>query len=187
MTQSVLLTVRPLPATPVVVQQPVSQDAIAGQTARFTAMATSQITVQWQMQVKGGKFMNIPNALSNTLTVSVVAADNGNQYRAVFNGKVMSSAATLTVAKPPVIRTQPMDQMAPAGKPVSFSAASAFPTATVQWQVSVDGGETYSNIAGATGLRLTLTAQAAANGNLYRAVFTYPVGMATTRAAVLLV
>jgi hypothetical protein len=57
----------------------------------------------------------------------------------------------------------------------------------VQWQVSTDGGKTFSNILGATAATLTLTAQAGQNGDEYQAVFTNPVGQASTDAAILLV
>jgi hypothetical protein len=52
--------------------------------------------------------------------------------------------------------------------------------------VSVDGGQTYSNIASAAGLRLTFTATAQQNDDFYRAVFTDPVGQATTGDALLI-
>ena len=41
----------------------------------------------------------------------------------------------------------------------------------MQWQVSTDGGVTYSNIAGATSTTLTFITSLSENGYLYRAVF----------------
>ena len=55
-----------------------------------------------------------------------------------------------------------------------------------QWQVSIDGGNTFTNIDGATSTTLTLnTTTASENGDLYRAVFTNFLGSATTTAALL--
>jgi hypothetical protein len=154
------------------------------------AVSNPAATVQWQVRAKGSAtFVNIPGATSGTLTFVAQATDNGNQYRAVFsNGHSVSTAVVkLTLGVAPVVTLPPADQTVAVGKTVTFTAAvSASPAATVQWQVSVDGGQTYSNIAGATGLRLTFKAQAQQNGNLYRAVFTNPIGKATTAAALLM-
>ena len=72
------------------------------------------------------------------------------------------------------------------GHSVTFTtAAIGRPTPTVQWQVSTNGGRTWSNISGATSTKLTFTAAASQDENRYRAVFTDTCGTATTRAATL--
>ena len=54
----------------------------------------------------------------------------------------------------------------------------------MQWQVSTDGGSTWSNISGATSTTFTLsTTTTSENGYKYRAVFTNSLGFATTTAA----
>ena len=63
------------------------------------------------------------------------------------------------------------------------AGASGAPTPTVQWQVSTNGGATFTDIPGATSGGLALTAAAGANGNQYRAVFTNTDGTATSNAA----
>ncbi len=58
----------------------------------------------------------------------------------------------------------------------------------MQWQVSTDGGVTFTIVAGATGTSLTITSTTASeNGYEYRAVFTNSLGSATTAAALLTV
>src|SRR5581483_3867438 len=48
---------------------------------------------------------------------------------------------------PPTVTTKPVDQTVTAGQTATFSAAAtSFPTATVQWQVSSDGGSSWSDI-----------------------------------------
>jgi hypothetical protein len=59
---------------------------------------------------------------------------------------------------------------------------------TVQWQVSTDGGATFTDIGGATSTTLAFTAAGSMSGYKYRAVFTSPAGCAspaTTTAATL--
>ena len=58
----------------------------------------------------------------------------------------------------------------------------------MQWQVSTDGGLTWSNISGATSTTFTLsTTTTSENGYEYRAVFTNSLGSATTTVALLTV
>ena len=181
---------------PTVTTQPASQTVTAGQTATFTAAASGNPTptVQWQVSIDGGStFSNISGATSTTLTLSnTAAAQNGDEYQAVFSnsvGTATTSAATLTVDFAPTVTTQPASQTVTAGQTATFTAAaSGNPTPTVQWQVSTNGGPTFSNIAGATSTTLTLSnTTTAQNGDEYQAVFTNSVGTATTSAATLTV
>jgi hypothetical protein len=79
--------------------------------------------------------------------------------------------------------------MAAAGQQVTFTAvALGTPLPIVQWQVSNDGGKTWSTLSGATSTTLTLNnVQVSQNGYQYRAVFTTSAGSATTSAATLTV
>jgi hypothetical protein len=175
---------------------PTSQTAAAGQTATFTAAATGNPTptVQWQVSTNGGtSYNNLSGATSATLTLSgVTASQNGYRYRAVFTnslGSATSTAATLTVQFAPTVTTNPTSQTVTAGHNATFTAtATGNSTPTVQWQVSTDGGVTFTNIAGATSATLTLSSVTASlNGYWYRAVFTNSLGSATTTAALLTV
>jgi hypothetical protein len=67
------------------------------------------------------------------------------------------------------------------------AAASGLPAPAVQWQVSTDGGTTFTNVTGATSPTLTFVAYEGMNRYHYRAVFTNPYGAATTTDAVLYV
>ena len=57
----------------------------------------------------------------------------------------------------------------------------------MQWQVSTNGGSTFSNLSGATSPTLSFTSSSGQTGNEYRAVFTNSVGSKTTNAATLTV
>jgi sugar lactone lactonase YvrE len=183
------------PTLPSVTTNPVSQTATAGSNVTFTSAATGNPTptVQWQVSAGGGSFTNLSGATSTTLTLTgLTASMNGNQYQAVFTnsvGSATTTAATLTVNFAPSVTTSPASQTVTAGSNVTFtSAATGNPTPTVQWQVSANGGASYTNLAGATSTTLTLTGVTASqNGYLYQAVFTNSVGSATTGAATLTV
>ncbi len=64
-----------------------------------------------------------------------------------FQAQVTDTEVTLASGTAPAITTQPVDQTATAGQITAFTAAaSGTPTPTVQWQVSTDGGNTFTNI-----------------------------------------
>src|SRR5208283_2123119 len=88
----------------------------------------------------------------------------------------------------PTVTTNPTSQTVTAAGSASFTAAaSGTPAPTVQWQVSTDGGATFSNVSGATSATYGFTAAAVQNANEFRAVFTNSAGTATTTAATLTV
>ena len=89
--------------------------------------------------------------------------ENENEYEAVFTlGLVTATttAATLTVDFL-TITTQASSQTVIAGNKVTFTAAAtANPSATVQWEVSSDGGSTFTAITGATSTSYSFTSDA---------------------------
>jgi alpha-tubulin suppressor-like RCC1 family protein len=98
----------------------------------------------------------------------------------------ISATTTLSVHTAPVVTTNPVSQTLNAGSSVTFTAAaSGFPVPTVQWQISTDGGTTFTDMSGETSTTLTFTAAPSHNGNQFRAVFTNVVSQATTTAATL--
>jgi hypothetical protein len=192
-TTAATLTVTSAPA---ITTNPTSTTVNAGQTASFSAAASGDPTptVQWQLSTDGGAtFNNIGGATATTLTLSnVTSAQNATKYRAVFTnsiGSATTTAATLTVNFAPSVTTNPGSQtVTNGGGTASFvAAANGNPTPTVQWQLSTNGGVSFSNISGATSTTLSFTAVQGNNGNQYRAVFTNSVGSATTTAATLTV
>jgi hypothetical protein len=98
-------------------------------------------------------------------------------------------AVTLNVNTAPVVTLNPANVTVTAPAAATFTAAaSGVPTPNVQWQVSTDGGLTFSNLVGQNSTTLTINPTTAAmNGNKYRAVFSNIAGSATTTAATLTV
>ena len=88
----------------------------------------------------------------------------------------------------PQITTQPLNQAVTVGQTASFgAAASGIPSPTVQWQVSIDSGGTWSDVSGATATTLAFVAQFSDNGKQYHAVFANVAGTATSDPATLTV
>ncbi len=196
-TSAAILTVQTAQAAPVVTQNPASTTVAPGATASFVAAASGNPTptVQWQQSTDGGAtFTNIAGATFNTLSFTASASQNGYQYRAVFSNTINSvtntattTAAILTVqaatSGAPVITQNPSSLTVAPGATASFSAAATGnPTPTVQWQLSTDGGATFTNIPGATSTTLSFPASLSQNGNQYRAVFSSTANTVTNTA-----
>jgi len=133
----------------------------------------------------------VGGAVSTTYSFSATSSENGYRYRAVFTnsvGHATTAAATLTVTSAPSITSSPTSESVAAGSTASFSAsASGSPTPTLQWQVSTNGGSSFTNVGGAVSKTYSFSATSSENGNQYQAVFTNSVGHATTAAATLTV
>jgi MBG domain/Kelch motif/Immunoglobulin domain/Immunoglobulin I-set domain/Galactose oxidase, central domain len=182
-------------AAPSIVTSPMSQTVVSGSSVTLSATATGYPapTVQWQQSTNGTNWSNLSGATSSSYTISgVTNSQNGYQYRAVFRntvGSATTAAATLTVQYAPTVTRNPANATVNAGQTATFTAAaSGNPAPAVQWQVSTNGGTTWTSISGATGTTLTLTnVTASQNAYRYRAVFTNTLGTATTSSATLTV
>jgi hypothetical protein len=96
-------------------------------------------------------------------------------------------AVQFSTGSVPLISTNPTSQTVTAGANVSFTASAA-DAWSVQWQVSTDGGKTFTPISGAISTTLTLNnVTTAMSGYEYEAVFTNGIGSISTSAATLTV
>lgn len=206
------LTVTAAASAPSFITQPGDAMVSEGGDATFTVAVDGSPTptLQWQYSDDGGSnFQNVTEGglgtgtTTTTLTVSSVSAGmNGYVFRCVATNSeasVNSESATLTVngaAVAPVITTQPQSQTVTEGENVSFTvAASGEPTPSVQWQVSMNSGSTWSDltnglggVTGATSTTLQIAAVATGlSGYQYHAVASNASGDATSDAATLTV
>ncbi len=181
---------------PHIEQQPLNKTVTEGESAEFHSTATGNPTptVQWELSTDGGaSFAPIEGATNERLTVpSTTPSESGYRYRAVWTnlgGSVTTSVATLTVVGVPKVTLQPANAITLAGGTVTFQAeATGSPPPTVQWEVSTDGGSTFTPIGGATGTALTISnAQTSESGRLFRAVFKNTAGSAASEGALLVV
>jgi hypothetical protein len=173
---------------PDVTSDPTSQTVNDGGVATFTVAGggTADSQVHWQVSHNGGhSFVNVRGATSDTLSFTAAAHDSGNLYRAVFKnpfGRIVTSAAELTVQYAPVITLQPVSQHARVGDNVTLIVAAAGdPLPKVQWQVS-SGGQSFTDIAGANSLEYSFVPSSTGT-TLYRAEVTNSLGTATSHAA----
>jgi hypothetical protein len=184
--------------------QPSSVTVCNGGSTSITASATGTfLSYQWQVSTNGGtSYSNISNNLTyggettNTLLINnATAVMNGYKYRLLVGGtctpaNTVSSAATLNINDLGSISTQPdVHKAVCVGKSVSFATVASGSSPTYQWQVSTDGGISYSNISGATAATYTIsTTTMSQNGNRYRAIVTVPsCGSLTTSPTLLTV
>lgn len=124
-----------------------------------------------------------------TTAIVVTALPQDFPVTNTTNGSTPTATSTSTSSCPMLtVTSSPSNTTVTSGQSASFSAAATgSPAPTVQWQVSTDGGATFSDISGATSTTLTFTASMSQNNNLYRAVFTNSTGSVTSSAATLTV
>jgi len=146
--------------------QPTDVTVCTGVNTSLTVVATAALSYQWQVN-SGSGFVNVTNvapyagATAATLTITAPAASlSGNQYRCVIgscSGALNSNAATLTISVPVSISAQPASVTICDGGNVSFAPGITGTASAYQWQISTDGGSTYSNISGATSSTYSIT------------------------------
>jgi hypothetical protein len=161
--------------------QPVNTTGCTAGSATFSTTATGTgLSYNWQVSTDAGATWNnvSPTVTTATLTLTgLTAGMNNYQYRVAVTGTctpagINSSAATLSINSVVTIATQPANTALCAGANASFTAAASGTGLTQQWQVSSDGGTTWTNIAGATSATLTLNAVTTSmNNNKYRVVY----------------
>jgi hypothetical protein len=155
-----------LNSPPNITSQPSNSIVLPGADATFTVSATGTgLSYQWQVSTdNGATWTNASGTSTNaSYTESAVASGStGNQYRCIVSGTApcssqTSNAATLTVSST-AIAAHPQDQViCSSSGTASFSVTTTGSTPTYQWQVSTDGGSTWSDISGETNSSLSLT------------------------------
>lgn len=179
------LTVNTAPA---ITGQPVNVAVCSGSGASFTVTATgSGIGYQWEMSTDGGTTWNpIGGATSATYTIaSTTTGMNNNRYRCIVTGTctpaAVSSAAILTVNSSVTVTGNPSNATVCEGTNISFTASASGTGLSYQWEVSTNGGASWSNVAnggvysGATTPTLTITGVPPTfNTNRYRCTISSP-------------
>ena len=120
-------------------------------------------------------------------TITYAFAGDANFNAAPVGGGTLKVIPTA----PPHVTLNPRNVTTTDGDSATFTAtATGSPVPAVQWQVSIDGGKTFTSITGnasATTTTLIFHASLGQNGYKYRAVFTSSAGSATTSIATLTV
>ena len=149
-------------------------------------------TYQWQVSGDGGaSWSDISGATSTTFTAPSGYA--GNRIRVIVSatngdgaGQAVSPASAVIIGDPPVNTSAPVASGAAQDGSTLAAAKGAWTgmapiTYAYQWQVSVDGGASWSDIAGATGTSFALPAGFA--GKQVRVVVTATNPEGSTQAA----
>jgi hypothetical protein len=169
---------------PIIVVQPVSQNALLLGLVSFSVTASSGTTMSYQWYKDGSA---ISGATSSTYTIlSVLGTSVGNYYVKVSNagGWVLSDTATLNVVDaPPGIITQPESQTVVQGQNATLAVvASGAGPLSYQWFFN-------GTSLGATGTSATLTllGVGANQAGAYQAVMANSLGSITSAVATLTV
>jgi len=167
-TNAVTLTVQ---RTFSITSQPSNATANEGETAQFTVSTSSSsgtVTYQWERSDDGGSnyttVVGATNASYTTPTL-VFANDNLDRYRVVASlvgaaASITSSHGELTVLRVISIQTQPNSTAVIEGGTGTFNIVASITSDTIsyQWQISTNGGGSWSNINGANSATYTTPA-----------------------------
>jgi Ig-like domain-containing protein len=164
---------------PAFTTQPVNQTVSVGQTATFTASATSGATYQWTFN--GGAIAGATSATLTLTNVQLTAAGNYQVTATNSGGSTLSNIAVLSVNTAPtvpVFTLQPISETVAAPSTVVFTAAAnGSPAPAYQWKFGT------AAISGATSARLVVSGATAANAGSYTCVATNSAGTATSQTA----
>ena len=176
-------------STLVINNQPANTIVCAGATATYAVNVSGTVTYQWQESTNGGTTYNsltnggiYSGVTTATLTLTgVTSGANNNLYRCIISGNcpsINSNGALLTVNTAPAITTQPPANITVcAAQNALLNVAAGGTGITYQWQVSTNGGATFTSLtntapySGVTTTSLSITGAAAGlNGNVYHCV-----------------
>lgn len=158
--------------------QPENLNGCTGSSASFNVITQgASPTYQWYVSTNGGiTYTLLPGETFSTLNLTAITtAMNNNLYRVVVSNTcpstITSNAVELSVNSMAEINTQPADVSICPGSNTSFSVAAAGTGLSYQWQVSTNGGSTFTDIAGATSSSININdVTSVMNNNLYRVV-----------------
>lgn len=144
-----VILVQVLDGSPAIITQPESLTLTEGETGSFIVDAFGDdLAYQWQISDDAETWNDIRGAVSSSYETTANLSMNGNYFRCVVSnthGSVASNSAILYVMRllPPTIVSHPKSVISPVGRLVSFSVTATGGALEYQWQVSVDGGQTW--------------------------------------------
>ncbi|MDO9512403.1 MAG: ice-binding family protein [Bacteroidales bacterium] len=148
---------------PIITTEPANQTACAGSSISFSVIAIgSLLTYQWRKgTVNLINGTNISGANTNTLTIiSANITDVSSNYNVVVSGDCTPNDTSINVAlvvnTSTAIITEPINQTACLGSPVSFTVIASGPGLTYQWRKGIVNLTNGGNISGANSATLTI-------------------------------
>ena len=166
--------------TVTITQTPQPQSAVAPSAATFSVTASTAdgaaLTYAWDKSEDNSVWLQIPGATSSSYTTTATTydsggtppasfdADNGDYFRCRVNAtgatEVTSSSAQLTVTRSLVVTDHPDNTTGAVGGTADFSVTAAISDGDSSdinylWQVSLDDGNNWSGLSGATSASYT--------------------------------
>lgn len=173
-----------------ITSQPRPVTALDGQSITFTARASGTgVRYQWQRQLAGGRWLDLPGMTSYVLRTTAKPAENGARFRlraAVGSAVAYSTGALLTVKlRRPAVTRQPSTQRVTSGTTAVFSAAVSGYAVRYQWQVWGSGA--WHSMRGATRSSFPIVAGTVLDGRRYRLVASNSAGTVVSATVALFV
>jgi kumamolisin len=188
-------TPAPTQSAPTLTTQPASKTILSGQTATLSVVATSKtaMSYQWYQGASGDKTRPITTAKAASFTTPALTV-SATYWVAVSNstGTTSSSAATVTVSRPPSITGQPLSSSVAVGGKATFTVtATGIPAvSSYQWQRLAKGTTAWTSLAsgavygGTTTASLTVSsATTSMSGDRFRCVVANGITPSATSAA----
>lgn len=155
-------------------------------------------SIQWQTDngSSGANWSNLPEATGTNYLVNTGSLPIGKyEYRVIITNSSLdftSAPLLLTViapSAPEILQdTTPMSSDRYVGQSAEFAAAfTGNHPITNQWQVSLDGGKTYSDLSGATNTSVIVSNLQTSDSGLYRMAASNQLGFAYSAPATLTV
>ncbi|MES2627950.1 MAG: ice-binding family protein, partial [Bacteroidota bacterium] len=161
---------------PVITSEPLPKTVCAGFPVSFSVVATGDsLTYQWRKgSVNLSNGARVSGALSATLTINPTLAADSGDYTVIVSGSCQindtSVVAALIVNTPPVIVSEPVNQLVCTGSQASFTVSATGTGISYQWRKGNINLSNTGRISGATSATLvinpTLLSDAAANYNV---------------------
>ena len=171
-----------VPILPSIIDQPLTQSAIAGTPVTFSVSAGGDppLSIQWM-----DGHAQISSATNSILSWPQISDGNAGNYTVIVSnpwGSATSAVATLTVIVPPAVTTQPQSQTVIAKTAASFSSAvTGTAPLSLQWSCGA------AAIAGATNSTLVWASVASSNAGNYHFTVSNSGGAVTSAVATLTV
>ncbi|MEN6419358.1 MAG: immunoglobulin domain-containing protein [Clostridiaceae bacterium] len=133
-----------------ILEDPKDDSVSLGSNTAFTALVVGDgMGYQWQVSTDGTGWANVTSGYGYNYAVYITpdfTADmDGNQYRCLVGGTLLTDPATLSLNAAPVITTQPVDAYAKIGDPIEISlTATGSPAPTYEWSYSFDNIDWFS-------------------------------------------
>lgn len=147
--------------SPNITTQPSAKVLCIGDNTTLTVAATSTATIAYQWQVKHGTvWANLSNGSgysgtgTSTLSISNVQTWMQGDYRCILNTGCVppttSNGVSVVINTQPTITSQPSNTTKCEGQTANFGVSATGTSVSFQWQLSTNGGSTWSNISNNT-------------------------------------